>query len=89
MKNNKQLLQIMLYNIDELLVTGMCGMAKFEMPRAGLCTEKEGRKLFKYIHRNTPSSIIGTKNHGWYWWSQEMIEPRKKWIRQQLKKQTI
>ena len=84
MKTNHELLKIMLQNIDELLCTGMCGVARYELPQNKLCTNEEGMKLDRYIERNTPKEIIGTANHGWYWWERGEVEPRKKWLKKQI-----
>lgn len=79
MRTTKELLQIMLDNIDEM-VFGLCGLVSLLRTR-GIITLHEYFRLKHYLEDNRPPELYGSA----YWWKIGVKKPRIKWLKKQIK----
>jgi len=81
MKSEKELLRLLLFNID-MLRTGLCHLAT-ELMWEGKITERERDKIWHYINLNRPQN---GKPRKYYYWNSGEKEPRFEWLNQELNK---
>lgn len=93
----KELLQLVLDNVEHIGVhinvlyscSGMCTLIhrmEYHPIRSGLppITSGEAHVILKYMHDNEPTSHWDSQ--GLWWWAPFDHKPRKKWLKEQIKK---
>lgn len=89
MRTIKQLLQVMLDN-QQYFSNGLCAWATDLYWGTELFEESEYEKVREYIRKNRPnkfSSIDAFKyRNREYYWTPENINPRIKWLKKHIKK---
>jgi hypothetical protein len=85
MKTTKELLQIM-YDNSDCITSGLCFLVD-RIYTKGLISNEEFFALDSFLQRNKPITfwrIFHPKSK--FWWKKGRIEPRRKWLKKQIKK---
>lgn len=77
----KELLQVMLDNLDEFLSFGLCYLARRLWRRNLISGKEEEDIILNYIDLNGPEA-----DDNGYCWPPFQIEPRRAWLKEQIEK---
>jgi hypothetical protein len=90
MRSNKEILQIMLDNVQLIRDRkGLCSLAS-SLYRSSIITFVEAASIQKYIMENRPfalSSIDTLRSvNSLYYWPKYKVKPRAKWLKKHIRK---
>ena len=81
MRDTKELLGIMLENIERIDNGGMCRLVDF-LWLSGVISVDEAILLDDYLIQNEPTD----RDISAFWFKRGEVEPRKKWLEEEIKK---
>jgi hypothetical protein len=85
MRTTKELLTIMLENIDKVKVRGLCGVVA-NLTMIGIITNGEHEILMDYIVNHRPINLHYMVNNVFYW-KPGKKKPRVRWLKRHINKQ--